>query len=88
MNLDKKIKMLLLIVNQRGLELNYEVVNRYNQELDAITSEYHLKRWYKNDKAKDGKVKYYCKDTKFRRIDQVVKYLLAIKNNEEPVVND
>ena len=45
MNLEKKVKMLLLVVNKQGKEINFEVINRYSEKFDSITSEYHLKKW-------------------------------------------
>ena len=85
MNLEKKVKMLLLVVNKQGIEINYEVINRYSEKFDSITSEYHLKKWYQEiivDKdTGEKKTKWYCNDKKFSRQDQVIKYLLVIKNN-------
>lgn len=85
--LDKKVKMLLLVVNKLGVEINYEVITRYSEKFDSVVSEYHLKTWHKR-KVKDkntGKEKdqWYCKDMEFKRIDQVAKYLLAIKESKE-----
>ena len=85
MNLEKKVKMLLLVVNKQGIEINYEVINRYSEKFDNITSEYHLKIWnkkeYEDKETGEIKTKWYCKDKKFSRQDQVIKYLMAIKNN-------
>ena len=85
MNLDKKVKMLLLVINKQGKEINFEVINRYSEKFDSITSEYHLKKWYQEiivDKdTGEKKTKCYCIDKEFSRLDQVVKYLLVIKNN-------
>lgn len=79
--LDKKVKMLLLVVNKLGVEINYEVITRYSEKFDSVVSEYHLKTWHKR-KVKD-KDQWYCKDMEFKRIDQVAKYLLAIKESKE-----
>lgn len=83
---DRKVKLLLLIVNRLGIEINYEVISKYSEKYDSINSEYHLKTWYKkitvDDKGEEV-IKYYCKDNKFNRIDQVVKYLIAIKEDRE-----
>ena len=85
MNLDKKIKMLLLIVNRLGIEINYETINKYSSKFDSITSEYHLKIWnkkeYEDKETGEIKTKWYCNDKEFSRQDLVVKYLMAIKNN-------
>lgn len=85
MNLEKKVKMLLLVVNKQGIEINYEVINRYSEKFDNITSEYHLKIWnkkeYEDKETGEIKTKWYCNDKKFSRQDQVIKYLMAIKNN-------
>lgn len=85
MNLEKKVKMLLLVINKQGKEINFEVINRYSEKFDNITSEYHLKIWnkkeYEDKETGEIKTKWYCKDKKFSRQDLVVKYLMAIKNN-------
>lgn len=85
MNLDKKVKMLLLVVNKSGIEMNLETISRYSEKFNSITNEYHLKNWKKKiitDKKTGEKItKWYCIDKEFSRLDLVVKYLLAIKNN-------
>ena len=89
---DKKVKLLLLIINRKGIEINYEVISRYSQKFDSITNEYHLKRWNKRiilDKETGEKTeKSYCIDKKFNRIDQVIKYLIAIKESEEGALHE
>lgn len=89
MNLDRKVKLLLLIVNRLGVEMNYEVITRYNDRYDNMQSEYHLKTWhYKltdeiDEKTGEPKKRWYCIDKVFKRIDQVAKYLIAIKESKE-----
>jgi hypothetical protein len=82
---DKKVKMLLLVINKMGIEMNYEVITRYSKKFDSMTSEYHLKKWNKrevlDEKTGDMIEKYYCVDKKFNRMDQVVKYLMAIRES-------
>lgn len=85
MNLEKKAKMLLLIINQKGIEINLETISRYSEKFNSIVSEYHLKNWHKkiviDEKTGEEKTKWYCIDKEFSRLDLVIKYLLAIKNN-------
>ena len=38
MNLDKKIKLLIIIINRLGVEVNYEVVTKYSKTFDSIKS--------------------------------------------------
>lgn len=89
---DKKVKMLLLIINRMGKEINYEVISRYSNKFDSIINEYHLKKWNKKkviDKETGNTIeKYYCTDKKFNRIDQVVKYLMTIIENKRGVNNE
>lgn len=91
MNLDKKIKLLIIIINRLGVEVNYEVVTKYSKTFDTIKSEYFLKFWkkkkYKDKKTGENKEKYYCETKSFYRIDQVAKYLLAIKESKEEGMN-
>lgn len=84
---DKKVKLLLMIINKDyGIEMNYETITRYSQKYDALLTEYHLKIWnkkiYVDEETGEEKEKWYCKDKEFHRIDQVIKYLLAIKDDK------
>lgn len=85
MNLEKKAKMLLLIVNKQGVEINLETINRYSEKFDSIVSEYHLKKWQQkiviDKKTKEETIKWFCIDKEFSRLDLVIKYLLVLKNN-------
>lgn len=87
MNLDRKIKLLLLKINKLGLEINLETVTRYSKKFDSMTSEYTLKRWYtyekENEETGETETRYYCKSKEFKRLDQVAKYLLAIIGNKD-----
>lgn len=85
MNLEKKAKMLLLVINQEGLEINLETITRYSEKFNAMISEYHLKKWQTkiviDKKTGEEQTKWFCVDKEFSRIDLVIKYLLSIKNN-------
>lgn len=82
---DKKIKMLLLILNRRGLEINWETKARYSQMFDAMVTSHQLKFWHKGTrKNKEGKEEEftYCKTIDFHNIAGLIKYLLAVKDDK------
>lgn len=90
--MDSKIKKLLLVVNKLGVEMNYETITKYSKQFNTLKSEYHLKVWYKIPKKdpdnEEEKQRYYCKDKEFYRLEQVAKYLIAIKEDLENATNE
>ena len=67
---DKYIKSLLLILNQNGIEVNYETKLAYSQKFNALVTTLYLKIWkFRIDIDKNtGKqvAKPYCKQIEFK----------------------
>lgn len=88
---DKKIKMLLLILNKRGIDVNHETKTSYSQNFDAMITSHTLKFWYKGVRTdKDGNPEEYkyCKTVEFHSAIGLLKYLVAVKDSKAKAGDD
>lgn len=89
-NYEKYIKALLLIANQKGIDVNYETKSNYSEQYDCIITTCYLKFWYKtiniDKKTGEKKEKRYCETETFGGIYkqvQIINYLKACIEHKE-----
>lgn len=82
--MDKKIKLLLLLLNKNGKNINLDIKMKYSKEYDNIYSIYTLEFWNKakriNKETGLEEEYYYCKTQEFKNKTNLIKYLVAIKD--------
>lgn len=77
--MDKKIKLLLLLLNKKNINVNLETKMRYSKEYDNIYTNYKLVFWYKGQK--DDKEYWYSKSQEFSNKINLLKYLIQVKDD-------
>jgi rRNA-processing protein FCF1 len=89
-NYEKYIKALLLMLNQKGIEVNYEQRLTFSQKYNAMISSCHLKFWkvcIRIDKKTGKEINTpYCKEIKFEgasKYAECIKYLQKCISGEE-----
>lgn len=83
---DSKIKMILLLLNKRGINVNWEKKTYYSDKFGAMLSSHTLKFWYtgirKNKKTGESEEYSYCNQKQFGNMINLLKYLVAVKDNK------
>lgn len=84
--MDRRIKMLLLFLNKRGMDITYEAKASYSEKFDCIVTNHTLKFWYKGirknkDTGKDEEYTY-VKVITPKNMMYTIKYLVSVKDNK------
>lgn len=83
---DSKVKMILLLLNKRGINVNWERKVYYSEIHNVMLSSHVLKFWYKgirkNKKTGETEEYSYCTQRQFGNMINLLKYLVAIKDNK------
>lgn len=83
--MDKKIKLLLLLINKKGKHLNLLTKMKYSEEYGNIYTTYILEFWYVgkriNKKTKQEEEYWYCEKEEFKSKINLLKYLAMVKDD-------
>ena len=83
--MDKKIKLLLLLINTKGKHLNLISKTRYSEEFGNIYTTYTLEFWYVgkriNKKTKQEEEYWYCEKEEFNSKTNLLKYLIMVRDD-------
>ena len=74
--MDKKIKLLLLLLNKKGKHINLKSEMKYSEEYNNMYTKYKLVFWHQKDTGS-----WYCKEVEFNNKTTLLKYLVEVKGD-------
>ena len=74
--MDKKIKLLLLLLNKKGKHINLKREMKYSEEYNNMYTKYKLVFWHQKDTGS-----WYCKEIEFNNKTALLKYLVEVKGD-------
>lgn len=88
MNIERMIKVLLLKINKKGIDVNYETKSQYSKKFDTIQTICYLKFWYSETKIDEvtgeEKKRTWCSTKEFKGVSkyaEIIKYLKKVDEN-------